>query len=495
MKLRKSLVIMYGTALLSGSIVSCSSSDDFTSQLEVEDKVAATGIESEINGLFTTIKIKSNDSWTIEVPKEDRKWIAIPVKSGQGDKEVAVSIGANFKSTVGRSSTITIKTGTQEQTIKVTQTPTYQGQNVVTNGEIDNYVEISDSKKLGYGYDPNTGRTTDPIINTNVFTVLMKEQPTKFKNLFKYDPAAKAEVEGRITDSVETKTDTLGARMTFNVNYSGFRLGISGRYVGDEKNEHSMNQYNYSASFRAGTAEVQAGTAAYYFKRAYNKKQEDSNEYNLVTPAILSALEDMQSDLANKDTAKVYSTIEDFITQYGTQVTTRCVLGGNIAVSMRYDRDSVGGLMGVDSAKLTVGYESFLSGTPGSLKVNGEAEVTYKKFAQTVMENSYYKYEIEGGSSQGMNDLTTAMTKLRTQGDKDEVYENVQKKISDWVATINGKDAGTIVPIKYEMTPIWNFFPSPYAGLIRDWVKKNIKNDKLGLISNPEVQKDLNKKD
>lgn len=487
MKVRKILVSSIGLALFSAAIVSCSSSDDFTSQLEIADNVATKGIESEIDGLYTTIKIKSNDSWTIEVPEEAQKWLNIPVTSGQGDMEVSLSIDANLRSTVGRSTVVTVKTGGVEQKISVKQTPTYQGQPVAANGESMDMYAMSIMKGVGMGYDIESNQPTTPIVNLNAVKALADSDKISYGTLFNYNTESAAKADGDVKDSLESKRDTLGAAVSFSLNYANFKLVIGGKYQGSESKNYDKNEYNYGASFKIATSNAAVGSIKSLFNTAY-AKNDGGVKACLMQESFKEHKKDIEDAIAAKDSDLLNDAIESLVSEYGAFVIDGATLGGRIAMSMKFNRDSLADVLKVDTAHIQASYKSFLSADKGGMEINGGGEVSYAKIGTTLLKNSAFKFAIEGGTSETNSDVVNSLTLTRKQGDEETVYSNVQDKIKKWQASINANDASTITATKYHLYPIWCLFSSKASTAIKNWIYKNTSSDKLGLLKLKEVQ-------
>ncbi len=488
---------MFGIALLSGSIVSCSSSDDFTSKLEIADKVATTGIEAEIDGLYTTIKIKSNDNWTIEVPADAQNWLDVPVDSGNGDMEVPISIDPNFDSLVGRKTTITIKTGTQEQKIEVKQTPTYKGQSVATNG-VDGVqlAKLMSEKGVGMGYDEQlldtVSKDLDKALRSQIFNMkaidqLQKDNALEYGELFTFNKESAALADGEVKDSIESKKDSLGASLSFCLNYAKFQLKLGGSYHGQEGKVHYKDSYNYGASFKAATARIDALSAKAAYHEAIDEKL-TGTEISLFTKGFKTAKKDVENAVNSGDENSINNAINELVTSYGTFVTTGCKLGGRIAMSLKFSKDSISDTLKIDTARIAAGYKSFLSAEQGGVEVHGGGEVSYHKLGSTILQNSAYQYNIAGGTKQAMDSLTFSLDIVRQQGDKTDVYKNVQNNIKNWVASINADDFSSVTAMQYTVYPIWSLFRGKTAERIQNWIQSNCTKSPLGLIKNKDVK-------
>ncbi|WP_373828240.1 BACON domain-containing protein, partial [Bacteroides heparinolyticus] len=154
-------------------IISCDD-DEFATRLEIGEDVLAEGIEAEIDGKIATLNISSNDNWTIDVPKDASHWVYLPVNSGQGDQNVLVNIDANFGSSAGRSTTLTITAGDIVKKVTVTQVPTFNGQTVSNDDETADYIKIAATKGVGMGLNLGRLTTKNSVINLKALDKLQQ---------------------------------------------------------------------------------------------------------------------------------------------------------------------------------------------------------------------------------------------------------------------------------------------------------------------------------
>ncbi len=465
-KILMTLAAVLCCALLTGTLSSCSS-DEFTTQLEVSDALTTDGISAEIDGLVTTFNITSNDSWTITMPEEAEEWIYLPTTSGKGNGEVLVSIDPNFGSAEARSTTLIISAGGQTRQVAVIQRPSYEGQPVANDSASAAQIAIASQKGLGLGYDLSAFKaTTNSVINLKAVNKLMESKDAyAYGDLFTYNSEGTAKAQGAVTDSVETKSDSLGVKLSFDITYGKFKLGIKGAYHGYENKTHLSDAYHYGATYNVATASVDLPTIVELCTSPedYAVNDDDTKPMkSLLTVGFQGAKKKVEA--AYKEKASTDSAIQNLINKYGLAVVAGCRLGGDIALQIRFDLDSVGETMHVDQATLTTGIKQ------GLLKLDAEVVVDYKKQSINLLKNSEYSFEISGGSTEALNDLISALTDIREENDS--VDAAVHNRIDAWIRSIKADKSETMSYSNLSVYPIWSFFDGDVSAAVEAYIKK-----------------------
>ena len=481
-------MLMGALVCMTLGLASCSSDDDFTTQLEIGGDVLTEGIEAEINGKVTTLSITSNDSWKIDVPEDASHWVYIPVKSGQGNRNVPVSIDSNFGSAAGRNTTITITAGNIVQKVVVTQVPTYKGEAVANSNEAVDYMKIAEMKGVGLGLNLGSLETyTSNVINLNAVNELQKINKSKYGNFFTYDIQAEAAVQGAVIDSVDTKKDSLGVALSFDINYGTFKMNIGGAYHGDESKEHYQTEYKYGATYNIASASTDmASLIASYNNASDSKDASEETDWMrcLLTPGFIDAKEEVEYAQSENDADYFNDTMEDLVHQYGPVVISGCDLGGSMSLWMKYNRDSIADIMSVDTAHVKVAVES------GLLNVKANVEVSYKKEGITVLENSSFKYHISGGAKSAQDAVASVLSTQRQKGDNDVVYATLHDKTDAWISSLDGNDAATLSYTRLQIYPIWYFFQGKVRSAVKKWIKANYE-DEMDIINNGVLDADV----
>ncbi len=446
------------------AFTSCSD-DDFTTQLEVDDNLIATGISAEIDGLVTTLGITSNDSWTITVPEEAEEWLYLPTTSGSGNDKVLVNIDANFGSAESRSTTLTIKAGDQTREVAVVQRPTYQGEAVANDDAAIAYTTIAANKGIGMGYDLSKfSPTKKAVVNLGAVKRLLEADADEYGYLFTYDASASAQAEGSVIDSVETKKDSLGVALSFDISYGKFKMHIGGAYHGDESKTSLTDEYNYAATYNVATASTDIPSIVALYEDAKNAPSD--KEKGLWQSLLSKGFRDAKNKVETAtDSIAISKAIRDLVNGFGLAVVSECRLGGDIALQMKYDVDSVADILHVDTATVKAKVDS------GLLKLSAGVEVSYQKDAITVLRNSAYRFNISGGSKETQDDVSVALSSIRSDGDDADL--TVHDKISAWIRSINADKKETLSYTRLTVTPIWEFFGGDESEAVREWIKKN----------------------
>lgn len=489
---RMKLATLVVATLIVLGFASCSDST-FTSQLEIGGNVLTDGVVSEIDGKLTSIDITSNDSWTIDVPSSASKWIGVSATSGKGNSRVFINIDPNFGSSEGRSATLTVKAGDVVRNINVSQIPSYQGE-PLTN-DLENPIEIAALKGVGLGFNLNTLRTLKSnVININAIKKLKELDPIKYGGWFEYNTEAETKAQGAVVDSVETKKDSLGISLSFDINYGKFKLNIGGAYHGDETKEHYKDEYLYGGKYKAAdTRIIIADVIASYNKAMTTEIDENADEKTkeelalrrmLLTEGFVEAKSMVEEAEKENDNEELEYAIDELISTYGTVIISGCDLGGQLSLQMKYDFDSMKELLHVDSAHVTMSIQT------GLLKIGGNVEVGYKNDGLTILNNSAFKYSISGGSAPAQNSLSSVLSAQRSKDDN--VYASLHDKRDAWISSIKSDDPSTLSYTRLEFHPIWQFFNKrSLQKKVYEWVKKNYP-DKLEIIkNNKELEREL----
>ena len=473
MQLKKSIQhsLMALAALCVPMAFTACSSDEFVTKLDVDDNLVATGISAEIDGLVTTLGITSNDSWTVSIPEEAEEWIYLPTTSGTGNSEVLVSIDANIGSAESRSTTLTIKAGDQTCKVPVIQRPTYQGEAVANGEELANQIQIAINKGLGIGYNVNKFEPMKKnIINLPAVKKLLAADDI-YDYLFTYDAVANAQAEGAVIDSVETKTDSLGVALSFDITYGKFKMNIGGAYHGYENKTNLSDAFHYGGTYNVAAASIDLASISALYEDPDNNAMDDTQiplMKALFTPGFKKAKQYVDTACAGTENNQndLNSAISALVNDYGMAVVSECRLGGDIAFDIKFEVDTTGSTMRVDSAHVKVAIET------GLLKLNAGVEVSYKKEATDLLKKGAFKYDISGGSGDAVTALTKALTDIRKENDT--VDSAVHDRIDKWIKSINADKKETMSYTKLTIYPIWELFSNIKArNAVQEWIKNN----------------------
>lgn len=481
----KKMMVMTGVlALMSGSLISCSEND--APQLEIGGNVLTEGIQAEIDGALTTLSITANGDWHINIPEKDARWVYIPVTSGTGNQKVPVSIDANFGSSVGRQTTITITSGDLVKKIEVSQVPTFQGQTVANSEEGSDGILIAAVKGVGVGLNlDNMKAKINNVINLKALDKLI-EIDAYYSSLFTYNIMPEANAQGAIKDSVETKKDSLGVALTFDISYGTFKLNIGGAYHGDESKNHYTTEYKYGATYSIASAYTDMSSLISLYNNADElniSAEEQRWRKCLLAPGFIDAKEWVEEAYESGDSDDFNDAVEDLVNQYGAAVIAGCDLGGSMSLWMKFDRDSIADVLHVDTAHIKMAVES------GLLKVGLGVEVGYKKEGITVLENSAFKYDISGGDKKAQDAVTSILNTRREVGDS-HVYDLLHDNIDAWIGSFDANNANTLSYTRLQIYPIWYFFDRKVKVAVKNWIKENCE-DKLNIINNGVVDADV----
>ena len=461
-------------------ITACSESEDV--QLEVSGELEDGAILSEIEGKFEILRIHTNGSWTIDIPEDASHWVYIAKKSGHGDSNIPVSIDANFGSAEGRSTTITITSGDVIHKIPVLQHPTYNGE-AVPNDDAQHLL-IAATKGIGLGINLNTLTTSNNrVIDLNAIKDLQELNSNRYKSLFTYNSWNSASAAGAIIDSVDTKKDSLGVALSFDINYGDFKMNIGGAYHGDETKSHYQTEYKYGATYNIASASADiASLVAYYNKASVSNDNSDETEYMqyLLTAGFIDAKTELEEIFQSEDSDSddIDEAIASLVKKFGPAVVSGCNLGGSISLWMKYNKDSISEKLHIDTAHVKLAVET------GLLSIGANVEVSYSKDGTKVLENSHFKFNIAGGAKAPQDSVAIILSSPRQKGDEGKVYSSLQDNIKKWIGSIDAEKPETLTQTKIEIYPIWYFFKgSKLRKAIKNWIIANYE-DKIDVINN-----------
>lgn len=295
-----------------------------------------------------------------------------------------------------------------------------------------------------------------------------------------------ASAQGAIKDSVETKKDSLGVALSFDINYATFKLNIGGAYCGDESKNYYTTEYKYGASYSIANTYTDMASliALYNNSNASNISAEEQGWYQcLFSPGFIYAKEAVEEAYESNSQEELNDAIEELVNQYGAAIVSGCDLGGSMSLWMKYDRDSIAEILHVDTAHIRLAIET------GLLRIKAGVEVGYKKEGITLLENSAFKYHMAGGEKAAQDAVASILSTTRKKGDSN-VYDALHDKIDTWIASLNGHNSETLSYTRLNIYPIWYFFKGKVRSSVKSWIKQNYK-DKLDIINNGVLDADV----
>ena len=197
--------------------VSCSDDDD--KEFSIEETYTKDGITTQYDGGIYKIKVKGNSEWVATVP-DGNEWINLVVNKGKGNEELVILVEQSYDGS-GRNADVTVTSGGDKLVIPVRQVAN-------RDNAMDGFSTIT-NKGLGYGFDPkNYTRGTYSILTLKAIDAVKATDDIMYGNLISETLLPELKALDANVDSLEDKSDTLNIKLSCDISYGTFKLGISG---------------------------------------------------------------------------------------------------------------------------------------------------------------------------------------------------------------------------------------------------------------------------
>ena len=474
--LYRSAFCALGAAALLGGFTACSDDnvDSPSYSFDVDTKTQTEGITSEIDGTVATFDIASNSDWKVSVPADAASWLDVYDTVGTGNRTISVYVEPMFGSSEGRSAKIRCYSASSnsEKYISVSQKPTYNGETVANDVASMKKVLLASQNGLGFGYSLNGDILYTPALRVSMGLKRLIEKNEDYDYLYSYRKYNKVAGESTQLDSVEVKKDSVGVSFAFDVSYAMFKLHIGGKYHGKEDKKSLTQTYNYAGKYNIARATLNVPEIVAMWRRAKNGIKDDEDDEIDCTAQKKKLL---SVDLANlidsitaaKDSASFANSVTTLVNHYGIGIIAEVELGSKLNLSMKFKRDSLAEVMGVDTAKIKTAIEG------GLFQVGLNVGVDYQSDAKRIFENCAYTYEIEGGRLDEARALDSALSSPMS-GDK-SIFKTVHDKIDAWKETVNADEEETLGVNRVALCRIWELFTGDTADKVEKFIKNKYK--------------------
>lgn len=445
----------------------CSDDDDDPVQLEVNNGVSSVSI-NRLGGEIS-VPISSNGSWTVAIDDEENDWAGTLVAKGNGNGAAVISVDyfSPEEQKAERTVSFTIKTADNSSQLNVRQ---YIGLNDGEEAPNDNNdTGITDawfSKAIGCGFDPVTGKVTGSCLFNAKTLAKYSGNDEQYISVTKIPGAGQNVVT---TDTLEVNDKTLKVKLSINVKYAKFKLSINGDYDNSGKQIQNNKTYCVSQEMTFETAQVNAPNivACIEDNPTFNNDV-DTMAAKITQNGFQSKYKTVTSVYASGDKAKFKSAVHNVLRAFGPLVVIGSSLGGSIFTAIEYDSVAVANdmkLKGVVDGNVKI----------AAVSVDAGLDATYTSLGQDIWKNSNHKCTITGGSTQTIN----ALLKLVRQDEFDRT--EYSKAVDDWQKSLSNEDKPTdkCHVIKYDLTPIWYFFPFDMQDEMRDIALEYYNGKKL----------------
>ena len=167
----------------------------------------------------------------------------------------------------------------------------------------------------------------------------------------------------------------------------------------------------------------------------------------------------------------LYNALHDLVDYFGPVVTNATTLGGNLSLYLETDTSSVSEVKGIPSARITASLNAFI------LRIEGDVEADVMNTSTTVMKNSNYKFQINGGANEKMTPIIAALRESR--------FGDLRTTIADWVGSIDASDDASqnnVELISSRVYPIWRLFDDEVGAAVKEYVLATYA-DPTGVLS------------
>lgn len=451
------------------SVTSCDDSDDMS--LEVGKTELEKGISTDLDGGYYKISVKAKGDWKASLP-ESCDWAVVMNENGTDNGEVEVYIESNYTGD-NRNTQLTVSNGEQEYKVNLKQDNTLGGM-PVNNDETDCYfINVASSKGLGMGYDLDKFKAKSAVVNLKAIQKLMEEDDVTYYGMYVSNPRSELVAKDVNIDSIETKKDSLGVRLSLTVAYGTFKLGIEGGYHGTEDRITNAKRFRTAANYPTLETMIDYSSVVANYYDAIAKEATDYRK-SLLTPGFVrksKAITDAlgSSTVANyNENSKLVAAVKNLIDTYGPAVTVGSEMGGMFALEFEYDSIYTKEEMGLDSAKLK------LAVGVGLFSLDADVAASYIKTASDVLQKSVCSCLIKGGAQEGQSAIYKTF--------KDQAYTSLNDAVAGWVkglTTNDNKSTNNAEVIEVQYEPIWTFLEGEVADIVRDYVTKRYPNAKF----------------
>ena len=416
-------------------MTSCDDDDDDKS-VSVDEKLVKEGISPEITGGFYKIKVTGDSKWQASL-SEDCLWATLLSEEGKGDAIINLYVESNFTG-VARNANVIIESGKNTFSIPVRQ--------LSTDINSSDYLDLSTTKGLGYGWDPiNDEIKAAQLLQTRVAAELANTDKIRYGTLYSETKNQTAVLENENVDSLENKSDTLGVSLSLSIAYNLFKFGLKGAYYSTEKRITNAKTYRYSANFNLQESMVSPRTAAETYQSWLNdEKPKDDYRQIILAPTFTNYMAMLEKAFksTNPNQRTINRIFSSIISDYGLGVIYKTKLGGNICLSSTVDTVKTNEAMGLKDAEVTVAVKS------GLFSLDAKVAATYQKSMEEILDNANNSLLVSGN----VKSATTIYSKLAS-GD----YATLNAEIRKWAdgLKVGSSETSNTEIIEKSMVPIW----------------------------------------
>lgn len=461
----KTKFLTWGSAIiccaLAFTTVSCSDDDD-AKEFKIEESIVS-GITASQDGAVVEFPVASDGEWSASVPA-DCDWVDVMVDTGKDGEKLALAIDQTPG--IARNTTLTVKNGSKSISIPIKQE--------TSRDNADNEYLLYSTKGLGCGYNPKTSSTmTQNVLNFAVIDKLAAQNPDDFSQATSFGPVAEMKADILTFDSIQDKSDSIGAKLSLSVSYSKFKFGLSGQITSEEIVKTDNQKRLYAANYPRyeGTVQYSDLATAYrmWVEEGRPKKTEDNEtDYraSVLSLGFRMALTKLEDEVAKnpvnsyKESGTIQKACKNIVSTYGPLVITDVILGGSYLLEFQLDSAYSKEVFWLDDAKVTTNF------TTGLFALDLNVQVDYENDVKDFLKHCNYGVLLIGGTFEKQN----AVYDYFTGKDYDFKDKSILKDWANSLKLDKDKSKTTVELVRCDVVPIWTFFNDETADLLREYV-------------------------
>ena len=458
MKHFKFAAFVLAMALVTPAFVACGSDDDETITIDVPQS------SYSINRMGGTIVIdlKTNGSWTAEIPEKDgeKAWADVVNAQGTGNGKIEVTVDY-FSPRLQqgeRSTQLIVNCGDLKKVITLRQfIGLKEGETAPNDSEM--FFDLWAGKGLGAGYNVETGEeATDKILNVTNLAEFGKDVQT---DVMSQQRPTNTDLKDLQMDTLFNDTVGLSVNAKIDVNYLKFKLTLQVDYDNKDLQFVNAKTYNASQSLVFLSSRIDVATL----------QEIMMNEANISTRIFSRGFRGFHKRIraayAAKDQNKLNAEIDAMLNSYGPAFVAGADLGGNLLVSVKYDSTYI-------ANKFNVKGSVSVDMTFGPLQIKGGVSVGYSRIGEDTYTNCQHHINVSGGDKAAIADFTALLSKRLP--DPDAVTNAAQVWAKSIISSNDEKDNTRV--LRVNPRAIWALFPTELQPVIKNRAVEYYKGKK-----------------
>ena len=472
--------LFWGSAILCCTLAfgfaSCSDDDD--DEIKISETLTRTGINTEFDGGIYRIPVECSGKWTASVP-DDVRWVTVVRKEGKSGESATIFVAGTYDG-ISRNTKVTVKCGSVSVDVPVNQV--VDRENALE--DLTGFALVR-SRGLGFGYNVNTYKSTSKtVFNLKAIEEVMETFPVVYSNLILDQRHAILEAVDSSCDSIEKKTDNLAVKISVDISYGTFKMGITGgMHAGEQRNSYTKH-YHLASNYPLYEAKLNVnGILKAYRDWVKEGKPEVTKDGKvdfrgiMVDDEFMEVIEKLndraeETNVDNvKDDTKLQNLCADIISKSGPVIIASSTLGGSYMLDCYMDSIFTKETFGIDDAKATAAIEAAV------FKLKAEVDVDYQKEMEETLKHAYFIGKIYGGKTDDQQQVYDTFLKNPKDFNDKVAINTWSKGLSMGEST---KDCNVEL-ISTEQMGVWDFLSRGGARFMKQYVlsRKNYKDNEI----------------